>query len=355
MPIRNRGGIWHYRVRVHGHEYSGSTGLAATERNRIAAQRAEAEARRLVLSGRSAELRLQVKPFSEAASMFLDWARGEYRAHPATAQRLATSFASLTAFFKGRAVSSITGGDIEDYKGWRRTVHEVREITLRHDLHALSKFYGYALKHHWASRNPVDDVDIPSEKDAVRIHVLTTAEESVYFEAAARRFPSLYDVGRLMLLQGCRPEELMALEQSSVDLVRGTLTIRAGKTTAAKRTLLLVAESREILARRLSTPGKWVFPSPKRPGQPLTKLNGAHDKVLTDTGLAFVLYDFRHTFATRAAARGVPLPSLAAILGHNNLRSVHKYVHPSQAHLDEAMRMLDVPTQLIEERKERVM
>jgi hypothetical protein len=69
----------------------------------------------------------------------------------------------------------------------------------------------------------------------------------------------------------------------------------------------------------------------------LTKLNNSHARALEDTGLQFVIYDFRDTAATRWAEHGMPLAKLAKILGHSNLRSVTKYVHPSQEHMDEAM------------------
>ena len=110
MPIRNRHGIWHYRFWLDGREYTGSTDLVATERNRNAATRAEAKARELVVSGRSHELRLQVKPFSDAAADFLLWADGEYTEHPNTAKRLHTSFVSLLRFFRNAPVSSILRG-----------------------------------------------------------------------------------------------------------------------------------------------------------------------------------------------------------------------------------------------------
>ncbi|MBI4876135.1 MAG: tyrosine-type recombinase/integrase [Acidobacteria bacterium] len=323
--------------------------MAATERNKTAAQRIEAKARELVLTGRAHELRLEVKPFSEAGAMFLDWAQGEYRQHPATARRLATSFASLREFFGGTAVSAITAGAIEDYKGWRRSAHEVREITLRHDLHALSKFYGYAMRHNWCRRNPLTSgaraegwgVEIPSDGDAVRMHILTAAEEVLYFACAqALGLTNLHDVGRLMLLQGFRPDEVLALRPQDVDLVRSYATVAKGKTDAAARTLRLAPESARILSRRMVAGAKWIFPSPKKPGQHLTKLNGPHAELIESAGLSFVPYDLRHTFATRAAAAGVPLASLAAILGHGNLRSVHKYIHPTQAHMDSAMDLL---------------
>lgn len=51
----------------------------------------------------------------------------------------------------------------------------------------------------------------------------------------------------------------------------------------------------------------------------------------------FVLYDLRHTFATRMVEAGCSLPALAAILGHSGLRMVMRYVHPQQEHKDAAM------------------
>jgi integrase len=56
------------------------------------------------------------------------------------------------------------------------------------------------------------------------------------------------------------------------------------------------------------------------------RLNGAHDNLCTkalkaSTSLKFVLYDFRHTFATRMAQAGVDLATLAAILGHGSIVS----------------------------------
>jgi len=50
-----------------------------------------------------------------------------------------------------------------------------------------------------------------------------------------------------------------------------------------------------------------------------------------------VIYDFRHTFATRMAERGCDIATLAKILGHANLRSVMRYIHISQEHVERAM------------------
>jgi hypothetical protein len=51
----------------------------------------------------------------------------------------------------------------------------------------------------------------------------------------------------------------------------------------------------------------------------------------------FVIYDFRHTFATRMAKGGCDIATLAKILGHGNLRSVQKYIHIDEEHVKLAM------------------
>jgi site-specific recombinase XerD len=358
LPLRAQNGKWHYRFQVAGRKYFGSTDLDAIESNTTKAARKEAQAYRLVIEGKAELLKMEVRSFTEAAAMFLEWADGKHREHIATARRIRTSFATLGEFFKGRMVHMISEGHVDDFASWRRREHQVRDVTIRHDLHALSKFFQYAVKHNWCRDNPVRRAEIPSGAESMRIHVISTAEESVYFKAA-ERFPNLYDLARLMRNQGCRPDELMCLRQNDVDIHKGQVHIRMGKTAAAKRTLKLTAESRAILARHLDG-GTWIFKG-KRAGQHLTKLNSSHEKVLDRINpcatckrmlsehkdkscsyqrshvLEFVLYDLRHTFATRMVEAGCSLPALAAILGHSGLRMVMRYVHPQQEHKDAAM------------------
>ena len=177
MTLRNRGGIWHYRFKLDGKEYSGTTDLAATRQNTTKAQDIEREHRLALTEGRHPSRRIVVRVFNDAAREFLNWAKMEYRAHANSYRRIATSFASAKQFFGDEAVSLIDEGRVEAYKVWRVNEHEIRDITLRHDLHALSKFFGYAVKQRWTRENPILNVEIPSDADAVRMHILTPEEE----------------------------------------------------------------------------------------------------------------------------------------------------------------------------------
>jgi integrase len=345
MSLRNRNGIWNYRFKLDGKEYSGTTDLAAIKQNMRAAQDQESKHRQELREGRRPSRPIQVREFNEAARSFLDWAKMEYRAHPNSYRRISTSFTSAKQFLGREPVSLINPGRLEEYKAWRVNVHGVRDVTLRHDLHALSKFFGYAVKQRWAIDNPVRNVTIPSDADAIRIHVLTCEEEREYFLRAAKH-SDLNDLGRLIMNQGMRPDEVTCLRKADVDLDRGQLQITSGKSPAARRTLDLTTESRGILARRMARDSMWIFPSSRNPGQHIQRVNGAHDRVCAEASkvgivFGFVLYDFRHTFATRLAQAGIDLATLAAILGHSSIRLVQRYVHPTAEHKRNAMLQYD--------------
>jgi site-specific recombinase XerD len=353
--------------------------LAATKRNRNGALLAEAEARRLVSEGRPELVKIQPKAFSEAADQFIEWAKGEHRKKPQTWKRLRGSMASLKAFFNHHPLHAINVGLVQDYMSWRRLCPEcsgdgcdlcdqsgdgVREITLRHDLHALSPLFKYGMTHGWCTANPVKGVKIPSDAEAMRIHVVSPAEEALYFatcrrlagrllaegnsakgkaiwakQRAAAAFEALHDLGRLMLLQGPRPSEVMSTRVEHIDLEDREWEISDGKSRAARRVLDLTPEARGILEKRSMTARDgFLFPGRKH-GTPLSDIENVHRRVLEESGLAFVVYDFRHSFATRfAEATGGDVVALAAILGHANLRTVMRYVHISREHRRNQMR-----------------
>jgi integrase len=340
--VRVREGTWHYRFNLNGQERSGSTGLEGTPRNRKAAEdfakRKRDELRKF--EGRGKEV------FTTAAEEFIAWCRDvEYRAKRNTADRIKVSLASAKEHFGTMSVLAVAdAGAIERYKTFRIQEHGVRDVTLRHDLHALSLFFQYAMKMGYAQSNPVKEVSIPSDQDAVRIHVITPEEQGTYF---ARAFDvkdraglrNLYDVATLMLNQGCRPEEVMAARKENFDQGSRSLFIAGGKTRAARRTLELTDDSFQILLARMATPGPWLFPSDRRPGQHITRLQYSHDRVCLDVGVSFVLYDFRHTFGTIQGSVLKQDPfTLAALMGHSNLRTIMRYVHPQQEERQKAMR-----------------
>jgi integrase len=118
------------------------------------------------------------------------------------------------------------------------------------------------------------------------------------------------------------------------------VTVRNGRTEAARRTLALVPEALEVLRRRVAgaVGGRLFVGDRGGTNSLLHTLDAWHSKLMDDTGMAFVIYAFRHTFATRMAVNGCPLATLAEILGHSGLRCVGRYLHPGQAAQEDSMR-----------------
>src|SRR3972149_9292683 len=339
MALRERKGHWHFRFEIQGREYSGNTGELAPEEHRGGAELFEPHARAKIAADQPAQQRLAgLRPilFGDAVETWLEWCKAEYRSHPNSWRRLAVSCTALRRAFGERLVHAIEACDLELFKA-RRINAGRKPVTVRHDLHALSLFFQFAERQRWASGNVVREIRIPSGASAVRMRVLTEEEERRYFAAAATH-PKLYDYARLMLLTGMRNTETLRLRVRDWDAGYEAIRIEQGKTRAARRLLRVVPAASAILTRRdrERPPDAWIFPG-LRVSDPANQLNNAHHRACRRAGVHFRLYDLRHTFASRAAAKGMPLTTLAAILGHSSLRCVMIYVHPSQADMDAAM------------------
>jgi integrase len=356
MGLRNMRGKWQYRFVSHGQSICVTLELAATERNAKKALAKEAAHRQAIEEGRWGWRPLTPRSFNDAQYDFEAWCKVEYQGKENTWRRIITSMASCVVFFGKTMISMIQPGNVEAYKVWRLTprpdVPAVREVTAKHDLDNLSLFFQWSVKSGYARQNPVKEVKRPSDSKAIRERILTHAEEKLYFTHARG---NLSKVARLILLQGMRPEEVMRIRKEDVDLEKGMLRVMFGKTPAARRTLKLTQEARSLLAVQMNLPklaaSPWVFPSPKKPGACIKKLNCSHDRVCEKIKLHFVMYDLRHTFATRMVEAGVDLVSLKDILGHEKISVTIRYVHLTQDRQNQAMAIYD---KLNEERRKEV-
>ena len=117
------------------------------------------------------------------------------------------------------------------------------------------------------------------------------------------------DVVRLLLLTGCRMGEILKLQWSEVDGDRLNL---ADSKTGPRRVWLSQA-AQAILARQPRAAGPYVFPSPRHPDRPLSHTLCLWRRARKEAGLDDVrLHDLRHTVASQAVARGVPLSTVRA-------------------------------------------
>lgn len=343
--LRIKNGKWAHHFKHQGNPYCGSSGLAAIDENVEAAYKIRADHKRRVESGEVQ--RNKRVPLRDAIRDFLEWYRGEHpNGNHKWAASLMSSFEMYFLVVNPRALHQMEPADMEDFKTWRRAEHNIHGNSLRKQLIMIRQFFAFARKKGWLNGDPLFEVKIPAEQGTDVMHVLSPAEEKAYFAAAAEASQDLFDVGMIMLEQGCRPDEVMSLEQEQVNLAERKFTVwfstSEGKTKNAHRTLKMTSVTYPIFARRLFVPNRWLFPSPKNDG-PRTTLQKKQEEVREACGVDCRLYDMRHTFATRFALQHGPgcLPNLAKLLGHADLSLLMRYIHPSQEDMDRAMEYFD--------------
>ena len=145
-------------------------------------------------------------------------------------------------------------------------------------------------------------------------------------EAAGRISPHAAAALRLLMLTGCRRNEILTLRWEDVRLEAQELQLSDSKT--GPRTVSLSPEAVQVLATIERMPGNpWVIPG-ARPGQRLSGLSYPWCKVRARAGLDDVrLHDLRHSYASRALALGESLPVIAKLLGHAQIQTTARYTH----------------------------
>lgn len=154
------------------------------------------------------------------------------------------------------------------------------------------------------------------------------------------------DIIRLLLLTGCRRGEVLKLEWSEVD----SDVLRLTKAKTGPRTVWLSDEAQAIIARQPRTRSAYVFPSPKDPARPCSDELRVWGLARKEAQIEDArIHDLRHTVASQAVARGVPLPAVARMLGHSHPTMTLRYAHISDGEAEAAAeRIGKVITQALE-------
>ena len=145
-------------------------------------------------------------------------------------------------------------------------------------------------------------------------------------EATGRLSPHAAAAIRLLMLTGCRRNEILTLRWDDVHLEAQELRLPDSKT--GPRTISLSVEAADVLAAIPKVPGNpWVIPG-TRPGQRLSSIFEPWSRVRARAGLDDVrIHDLRHSYASRALALGESLPVIAKLLGHAQIQTTARYTH----------------------------
>lgn len=131
---------------------------------------------------------------------------------------------------------------------------------------------------------------------------------------------------RLLILTGCRRDEILTLRWDDVDRAARELRLRDTKT--GPRMVAITAPVRRVLDGISRVPGNpWVIRG-RKPGVRLKNLQYYWNTVRGHAGLDGVrLHDLRHSYASRALAIGESLSMICKLLNHSDIATTARYVH----------------------------
>ncbi|MAV16027.1 MAG: hypothetical protein CMG08_04345 [Candidatus Marinimicrobia bacterium] len=140
---------------------------------------------------------------------------------------------------------------------------------------------------------------------------------------------------RLLMMTGCRKNEIVMLRWDELQLDEGVLRLKNSKT--GRKDVILSKDVINILRTAPNNHSKYVFPG-KDGIKPIQGLQKIWERVRKTADLYDVrIHDLRHTFASVAVSNGVPLYEVGRLLGHASIQSTQRYAHLDRSRLQESL------------------
>lgn len=324
MTVRKRGSRWWYDFRLRGTRYREPIPEAKTKAQAL---QAEAKVRSELFEGRYGGLKVTPKLTDWITDTYMPWAKSNKRSW--YDDELIAKV--ISDHFKKMRLRDISPLHVEKFKKVRRETptkfgNPRQPATVNRELAILSKILQLAVDAGYMEGNPCHKVKRIAH-DNSRTRFLNDDEESNLLDALDQN-GSLQSIVQLALNTGMRRGEILSLKWTDVDLNSGLIYVKQTKTDR-NRIIPMNQVVRELFSQQ-PRKSEYVFVSPrtggcwveiKRSFKKACELAGIHD-------LHF--HDLRHTAASKLAATGADIVTIAEILGHASFRMTKRYTHASE-------------------------
>jgi len=295
--------------------------------------------------------------------VYTDYAELHQRAGGEAIKRIKGTFANLL----DKKLGAITASDITTWRDQLRKKGRTPQTANRY-MDDLRSCFNHAVDQDAISAHPFDE--LPRKKrrlkteDDKRVRYLGQRDdhEDIMDENGnklrerdrllkaleTKSLPSyIKPLVLLALHTGMRRGELFKLKWSDIDSKQRHIRLPAVNTKSNKTRYAYLNDLTDKLLRDwkkqqgniLNIDGL-VFPNPVT-GKPLTTIKRAWRTVITKAQLQdFRLHDCRHDFASQLVTKGVPLYTVAELLGHSGVEITTRYAHLEPRHKADAVSLL---------------
>ena len=251
------------------------------------------------------------------------------------------------SFFGGKDLRQIKPADIERFKQFRantETQHKTvrKPATVLRELSIISKIFSLAVRNDFLEINPCSRVEKP-KFDNIQNKILRVQDEAKFFAAFHSDWAK--DVCILVLNTGLRQNDALGLSKFNVDWSNGVIRLTQGKT---KRVVEIPMNNtvKTLLQARRHNGSDLYFPSPKNGLQGVSVKKAMLGACARAEIEPMTIRDLRRTFATRLDENNVNTTTVARLLGHSDLRSIHRYQRGKEI-MREAVTLLENPAKIL--------
>lgn len=224
-----------------------------------------------------------------------------------------------------------------DVMAWFDRYSEVAPGGANRVLTSLRQILNHARFHGYLETNPASGLRPNPERKFSRF---LSGEEARRLHAELDRLvaerpkrAAQADIIRLLYYTGCRCGEIRTLRWCEV----GPDALDLADSKTGSRRVYLNSEARRIIKRQLRTSSDYVFPSHSDPSLPISQTMRLWFTLRKRAGLEDVrLHDLRHNYASMAVLNGVPLPTVARLLGHRSVSMTLRYAHVADREVEAA-------------------
>ena len=228
--------------------------------------------------------------------------------------------------YVGKPVQKITGEDVVECLNYYEQARQISTSTKDHKRRIASSFFTFLHERGYIQKNPMATVDPIKYVSEIREALTSREVEKLRIACGANVRDNA--VLELFLATGCRVSEVVGMMVEDIDLQVGCVKV-LGK-GQKERIVFFGDRAMEYLERYLGDRKTGaVILSCRAPHQGLKKnaLENIIRRIAMQAGLGKRVFPhlLRHTFATRALNKGMPLPTLCDLMGHASVETTRIY------------------------------
>lgn len=225
--------------------------------------------------------------------------------------------------------------DLEGFKQELLTQKGLSPKTCKHILSLMKAVYKKMAEWElYSGPMPLLSLQMP-KVDNARLKFLTKQQAEEVLDALKRRNEKWWGIAAISLYSGLRLSEILSLTWGDLNIDEGILDVRFGK--AGRRQAFMPDELKDFF--RDMTQGaasELIFKSSRDEQITATTASEAFASVVkklkfndgvTDRRQKIVFHSLRHTFGSWLAIAGVPLYTIAELMGHSDIKMTERYAH----------------------------